>query len=64
MKTPPTKSIEEIFAEGTPIDEALQKGLQRALWIHKQLGYPVATWIDGKVVWIPPEEIVVEKPVD
>lgn len=24
---------------------------------HKALGFPMAVWRDGKVVWIPPEEL-------
>jgi len=62
MPEPTKKSIEEIFADGTAIDRALQRGAQRALWLHKRLGYPIATWRDGQVVWIPAEEIVVDEP--
>ena len=56
------KNITELFADGTEIDKALALAVQDALWRHKQLGNPVAIWRDGKVVWIPPEEIPVEKP--
>jgi len=56
------KNIAELFAEGTAIDKALALAVQDALWRHKQLGNPVAIWRDGKVVWIPPEQIPVEKP--
>lgn len=52
--------IARIFAEGTPIDEAVRAGVRRALLRHKKLGNPIATWRDGKVVWIPPEEIPVD----
>ena len=51
------KTIDDIFAEGTLIDSALKLAGEKALWQHKQLGNPVARWRDGKVVWIPPEEI-------
>ncbi|MFB2917147.1 hypothetical protein [Aerosakkonema funiforme] len=51
------KSIEEIFSEGTSIDRALNRAVQKAVWKHKVLGNPVSAWRDGKVVWIPPEEI-------
>jgi len=27
--------------------------------MHKRLGNPIATWKDGKVVIVPPEEIVI-----
>ena len=45
-------------------DAALKKAVQQAIWEHKQLGNPICTWRDGRVVWIPPEEIEVEKPQD
>ena len=55
------KTIEQIFAEGTLIDKALADATQKALWEHKQVGNPVAAWRDGKVIWITPEEISIEK---
>lgn len=51
------KTIEELFDEGTPIDEALRRGVREALLRHKKLGNPIAVWEDSRVVWIPPEEI-------
>lgn len=39
------------------IAKALAKAVRDALRKHKQAGNPVAAWRDGKVVWIPPEEI-------
>ena len=53
------KTIDKIFADGTLIDLALKQAVQSALLRHKQVGNPVAVWRDGKVVWIPPEEIPV-----
>lgn len=53
-------SIEEIFEEGTLIDEALRDAVREAILRHKQAGNPIAVWKDEKVVWIPPEEIKVE----
>jgi len=53
------KNIDAIFADGTAIDRALKQAVQDALLRHKQIGLPVAVWRDGKVVWIPPEEIPV-----
>lgn len=55
------KTIDEIFADGTLIDQALKLAIQKALLQHKQAGNPVAAWRDGKIVWIPPEEITIEK---
>jgi hypothetical protein len=42
------------------LDAAVQRAVRKALLVHKKLGNPVAAWKDGKVVWIPPEEIEVE----
>lgn len=36
---------------------ALRQAVQEALQRHKRAGNPVAVWRDGRVVWIPPEEI-------
>jgi ABC-type proline/glycine betaine transport system ATPase subunit len=41
------------------IELVLQEGVRRALSIHKRLGNPIAVWKDGKVVIVPPEEIVI-----
>ena len=51
------KTIDELFEEGTPIDEALRRSAREALLWHKKLGNPVAVWENSRVVWIPPEEI-------
>lgn len=51
------QKIAEIFAEGNSIDKALNNAVQKAVWQHKILGNSIAVWRDGKVVWIPPEEI-------
>lgn len=49
--------IKRAFEEGTPIDEALAEAVREARQLHKRLGHPVAELRDGKVCWIPPEEI-------
>jgi hypothetical protein len=43
------------------IQQAMKQAVREALMRHKQAGNPVATWRDGRVVWIPPEEIPVEE---
>ena len=42
------------------IDEALRLAARDARRLHKALGSPMATWQDGRVIWIPPEEIDVD----
>lgn len=41
------------------IERILQRAVNHALLMHKRLGNPIATWKDGKVVIVPPEEIVI-----
>ena len=60
MKKKSEKSIDEIFKEGSLIDNALKKAVQEALVRHKQAGNPIVVWRDGKIVWIKPEEIAVK----
>ena len=58
----PPVDIAKLFAEGEPIDEAMAQAGRDARLKHKQLGVPLVVWRDGKVVEIPPEEIVVDPP--
>lgn len=62
MADQPKRDITQLFKERTEIDKALALAVQDALWRHKQLGCPVVVWRDGKVVWIPPEEIPIHEP--
>jgi hypothetical protein len=43
------------------VGKAIRKGVQSALRVHKRLGHPIVTERDGKVVWIPPEEIQLDE---
>jgi predicted ABC-type ATPase len=60
--TEPT--ITELFDEGTAIDQALRDAARDARRFHKAIGNPMATWEDGKVVWVQPEDIVVDAPAE
>ncbi len=62
MKRRPTKSISELFAEGTAIDRAMARAAREARRRHKLLGHPIVVWENGRVVHIPPEAIVVDPP--
>ena len=46
------------YTHAEEIGKILQKAVRQALLMHKRLGNPIAVWKDGKVVIIPPEEIV------
>lgn len=56
--------VGRMILEGTLVDEAIRKGVEDALRLHKKLGRPVAGWKDGKAVWIPAEEIEVDDEPD
>ncbi len=39
------------------IERALRAAVRDALQRHKRDGDPVAVWREGRVVWLPPDEI-------
>lgn len=41
------------------IEKILQRAVNHALLTHKRLGHSIVIWQDGKVVTIPPEDIVI-----
>lgn len=43
------------------IQRAMKQAVREALRRHKLAGNPVATWRDGRVVWVSPEEIPIEE---
>jgi hypothetical protein len=57
-------SIDHIFRDRTLLDEAMRRTAREVQRRHKLLGRPLVVWQDGKVVKIPPEEIVVEETDD
>ena len=46
------------------IDNALKEAVREALLHHKRNGNSVVTWKDGKVVWIPADQIEVDMETD
>ena len=60
----PEPTLKELFEDGRAIDEALREAARDAGRLHKALGNPMATWKDGQVVWIQPEDIVVDAPAE
>jgi hypothetical protein len=53
------RDIEKILLETDLPGRAMRKAVREAVLRHKLLGQPIAVSRDGKVVWIPPEEIEV-----
>lgn len=56
----PPVDIDALFEDGEAIDKALQRSAREARRFHKAMGHSIPEWRDGKVVWVPPEEIVVD----
>ncbi|OWY71374.1 hypothetical protein B7486_12355 [cyanobacterium TDX16] len=54
------RTTAELFEDDDLIEQALGEAVEEALRDHKRAGNPVCEWRDGKVVWIPPEEIPVD----
>jgi ABC-type proline/glycine betaine transport system ATPase subunit len=48
----------DLTEQAEAIQIVLHTAVQHALSIHKRLGNSIAVWKDGKVVIVPPEEIV------
>ena len=61
MNGPSPNTADDFFADSRQITQAMGRAVQQALRMHKLLGHPIATWRDGQVVWIPPEEIVLDE---
>ena len=53
-------TIDELFEDGRAIDEALKEAARDARRLHKALGNAMATWVDGHVVLVQPDDIVVD----
>jgi hypothetical protein len=51
------KDLRQIILHTDLIEQALRQAGTEALIRHKRLGTPIVVWRDGKVVWIPAEEI-------
>jgi hypothetical protein len=50
-------TVKELLDNRSLVATALARGVYDALLRHAQAGHPVATWREGKVVWVQPDEI-------
>ena len=66
MKVEPRFQTINLAEQAEAIELILQKAVRDALRMHKRLGNSIAIWQEGKVVIVPPEEIVIapEPPVE
>ena len=54
--------VDRIFREGVELDRAMRRAFRDVCFEHKQLGFPLVVWQDGRATEIPPDEI--EVPTD
>jgi hypothetical protein len=60
MKTPPpTKESLKGIPINVRAEMALKEAVADAIAEHKRMGRSIVVWRDGKVVKVPPEEIVI-----
>jgi hypothetical protein len=57
-------SIAEQMANPRLIEAAIQRAVRDAVLMHARAGRSVPAMRHGKVVWIPPEEILALPPLD
>jgi hypothetical protein len=50
--------ISDLLADHALINEAIRQAIHEAVARHARAGQPVATWQDGKVVWLAAEEVL------
>jgi hypothetical protein len=53
-------TLKELFEDGRAIEVALREAARDVRRLHKALGNPMATWKNGQVVWIQPEDIEID----
>jgi hypothetical protein len=56
MSRPWPMTPQEVAEHPEELLRAAYMGVQRALWEHKLLGYPIATFKDGNAVFLQPNE--------
>jgi hypothetical protein len=52
-----SQTLDRLLVESAAVEAAVRESVREALLMHKRLGNPVATWHDGRVVWIPADQI-------
>jgi hypothetical protein len=57
MNSGARKDLRTIMLDTDLVEQALHKAVVQTIIRHKRLGNPIVVWRDGKVVWIPAEEI-------
>jgi predicted ABC-type ATPase len=58
MSEPARASLAERMADPRWAEAAVRRAVREAVLTHAKLGHPVATWRDGRVVWLQPAEVL------
>jgi hypothetical protein len=58
MSEPARPTVPRLLCDDFLIDAAIERAAREAVLQHARAGHSVATLRDGKVVWVPPEEIL------
>ncbi len=58
MNEQPQSSVSELLSDHSLVNDAISRAVRQAVMQLARAGQPVATWQDGKVIWIPAEEIL------
>jgi hypothetical protein len=56
--------IAEKLADPRLLEAAFRRAVREAVLMHARAGRSVPTMRDGKVVWVPPQEILALPPLD
>jgi len=62
MTNNPTAESDKIVEHAERVEAAVQAAVREALIQHKRAGNPIAVWEEGRVKWIPPEDIRIPVP--
>lgn len=58
------KDVRSIMLDTDLVEKALRRAVADDMIRHKRLGQPIVVWRDGRVVWVPAEEIQVPAEAD
>ena len=64
MSEPVGASLTERMADPRWAEDAVRRAVREAVLTHAKLGHPVATWRDGRVVWLQPAEVLASLTAD
>ena len=54
---PERKDLDQVFRDGTAIEEAVERAYRRAVRQHRQNGVPMVFWENGKVIEVPADQL-------